>query len=90
MAADALSGQTALVPLPDVRRKLVSDASSSISSEAPSLPAQLRIDSQTSKKKRGGGSGTLGNGMDVIKIGDVSLFVFFRINCSSLSTPLEN
>jgi len=80
----ALSGQTALVSLPT--QKVFKNGTSSTMS-SPGIPVQLKL-SKTSTKK-GTGSGVLGNGMDVIKVAEVSGFDYiilsFRNHYFSLS-----
>lgn len=68
MVASALSGQTALIPLPTTQH--VIDSSNHV--KEVQVPIQLRITKTSIVNKRGTGSGVLGNGMDVIKVAEVS------------------
>jgi hypothetical protein len=63
MTTGALSGQTALIPLPAKKK-------SGYTLDTYPLPVQLKI-SHTSGKKKGTAGGVLGNGMDVIKVAEV-------------------
>lgn len=88
MTVSALSGQTALVSLPT--QKVFKNGTSSTMS-SPGIPVQLKL-SKTSTKK-GTGSGVLGNGMDVIKVAEVSGFDYiilsFRNHYFSLFSKLN-
>ncbi len=61
----ALSGQTALLSLP-------ARGQAEQTLESFSIPVQLKI-GQTNGKKKGTAGGVLGNGMDVIKVAEVSV-----------------
>jgi hypothetical protein len=67
MVSGALSGQTALMALP-------SKSHSGQTLDSFPLPVQLKI-AETAGKKKGTANGVLGNGMDVIKVSEVRMFV---------------
>jgi hypothetical protein len=69
MLGTALSGQTALVPLPSIPAKQKVGEGNDLNSL---LPVQLKISETVATRNKGTDSGVLGNGMDVIKIAEVS------------------
>ncbi len=74
MVASALSGQTALIPLPS-SSSTFQQLSLTVNNKGRDndiIPVQLKLKSNNGKK-RGTGSGVLGNGMDVIKVAEVRL-----------------
>ena len=71
MASTALSGQSALLSVPDVSLVRKLDDDSSDSPESFQLPLQLKIAPTNTNKRKGTGSGILGNGMDVVKVAEV-------------------
>ncbi len=82
MAECVLSGQTALLSIPDVsnvRKKLEGGAGST--DDELVLPAELKIGTLESNKKKVKGNASLGNGIDVIKVASVShnvMPIFFK------------
>lgn len=72
MVASALSGQTALIPLPSSSSTFQQLSLTDHKNNNDIIPVQLKLKSNNGKK-RGTGSGVLGNGMDVIKVAEVRL-----------------
>jgi hypothetical protein len=76
MASSVLTGQAALCGLPPAP---IHDAERAETISTYTLPVQLKI-SQNQAKKKGTGSGILGNGMDVYKVSKVRfLNAFVRV-----------
>ena len=71
MSGTALSGQTALIPLPSLPSKK-KVGKSDIGADGSVLPVQLKLSQTVATRNKGTSSGVLGNGMDVIKVAEVS------------------
>lgn len=74
MSGTALSGQTALIPLPSLpAKKKVGNGDIDQEDDLNSvLPVQLKLSQTVATRNKGTSSGVLGNGMDVIKVAEVS------------------